>query len=236
MYAQTSMKGMNTALKADPAALLFCRDLGAAAGNVVSIASQQKKASGEILFGEGDDADSVYEVVSGMMRLYKLMPDGRRQITGFVTSGKLVGNPADLMRPYTAEAVTDVVVRRYPRAAFDRLIDQVPGFARRLLSVANDELRMAQDQMLLLGRKTATEKVASFLLRMADDLGGEEMDVPMGRNDIADHLGLTIETVCRTLTRLKREGIIALPTPGHIEILDRDELEDLAMGGSDADV
>lgn len=236
MYAQTTMKSM-TAIKADPIGVVFCRDLGAMAGNVVSIASQQKKAAGEILFGEGDDADSVYEVVTGMMRLYKLMPDGRRQITGFVTPGKLVGGvTSDLLRPYTAEAVTDIVVRRYPRAAFDRLIDQVPGFARRLLSAANDELRMAQDQMLLLGRKTATEKVASFLLRMAEDLGGEEMDVPMGRNDIADHLGLTIETVCRTLTRLKRERIIALPTPGHIEILDRDELEDLAMGGSDADI
>lgn len=230
----------NTVPKIDFSALAVCRGLGRdAETNIMAITSLQKKGAGETIFWEGDAADSVFEVVKGTIRLHKLLPDGRRQVTGFLCAGHLVGLAPEGTWIYSAEAITEVTLCRYRRSAFERLIDTVPGFARRVLTVTSHELRAAQDQMLLLGRKTATERVASFLLLMAEQQGGEdtkEISVPMGRNDIADYLGLTVETVCRTLMQLRRNKLIELPTHGHIVILSRDELEDLAAGGTDSDL
>jgi len=224
----------NAAAKHDAAALAVGRGLGRQASEpLMAISTLQKKAAGETVFAEGDQADSVYEVVRGMVRLYKLLPDGRRLITGFLSAGNLLGLAPDGVCVYTAEAINEVTLCRYKRAAFERLIDEVPGFAKRLLEVTSHELRAAQDRMLLLGRKSATEKVASFLLLMADRQGSDDLDeveVPMTRTDIADYLGLTIETVSRTLTKLKQDGVIALPTFARIEILDQDRLEELAAG------
>jgi CRP/FNR family transcriptional regulator, anaerobic regulatory protein len=210
-----------------------------ASGHLMAISSLQKKAPGETLFAEGDTADSVYEVVQGTLRLYKLLPDGRRLITGFLSAGHLLGLAPEGICVYTAEAITEVTLCRYKRAAFERLIDEVPGFAKRLLAVTSHELRAAQDRMLLLGRKTATEKVASFLLLMAErhgEEGADEIDVPMTRSDIADYLGLTIETVSRTLTKLKQDGLIALASAGCIALLDRDRLDELAAGECSAEL
>jgi CRP/FNR family transcriptional regulator, anaerobic regulatory protein len=207
--------------------------------HVAAIGSIERKAPGETLFTEGDETNSIYEVVHGMVRLYKLLPDGRRQITGFLSAGQLLGLAPEGTCIYSAEAITEVTLCRYARAAFERLIDEVPGFAKRLIAVASHELRAAQEQMLLLGRKTATEKVASFLLLIAREQeanGIEKVDVPMSRNDIADYLGLTIETVSRTLTKLKQDGLIALPSPTRIEIRDRGKLEELAAGEFDTDI
>ena len=219
-------------------ALLFSNSPGRQVnGHLAAISSLQRKAPGEILFGEGDELTSVYEIVRGMLRLVKLLPDGRRQITGFLSAGHLLGLAPEGVSVYTAEAVTEVTLCRYGRAAFERLIDEVPGFAKRLLAATSHELRVAQEQMLLLGRKTATEKVASFLLLIANEQAGndvQEMDLPMTRCDIADYLGLTIETVSRTLTKLKQDGLIALPSPTRIEFRDRDQLKELAAGDLDA--
>jgi CRP/FNR family transcriptional regulator len=227
----------NTAPKVDFTALAVCRGLGReATSNIMAITSLQKKAAGATIFSEGDAADSVFEVVTGTLRLHKLLPDGRRQVTGFLCAGHLIGLAPEGTWVYTAEAITDVTLCRYRRPAFERLIDTVPGFARRVLTATSHELRVAQDQMLLLGRKTAAERVASFLLLMADQQGSEAISVPMGRNDIADYLGLTIETVCRSLSQLKRSELIELPTHAHIVIRDRDELEELAAGGRDLDL
>lgn len=209
-----------------------------ATSHVAAIGSIERKAAGEILFAEGDETNSIYEVVRGMVRLYKLLPDGRRQITGFLSAGQLLGLAPEGVCIYSAEAITEVTLCRYARATFERLIDEVPGFAKRLIAVASHELRAAQEQMLLLGRKTATEKVASFLLLIARKQqmdGAEIVEVPMSRNDIADYLGLTIETVSRTLTKLKQDGLIALPAPTRIEIRDRGKLEEMAAGETDAD-
>jgi len=227
----------NTVPKVDFAALAVCRGLGReTTSNIMAITSLQKKAAGETVFCEGEAADSVFEVVSGTLRLHKLLPDGRRQVTGFLCAGHLIGLAPEGTWVYTAEAITDVTLCRYRRPAFERLIDTVPGFARRVLTATSHELRVAQDQMLLLGRKTAPERVASFLLLMADQQGGGEINVPMGRNDIADYLGLTVETVCRTLTQLKRGKLIELPAHGRIVIRDRDGLEALSAGGIDCDL
>ena len=227
----------NTATRMEPAALSISADLGPqGASRLMAVSSLHRKAAGETLFAEGDEADSVYEVVRGMLRLCKILPDGRRQITGFLSAGQFLGLAPEGVCVYTAEAITEVTLCRYKRTAFDRLIDEVPGFAKRVLAVASHELSAAQNQMLLLGRKSAVEKVASFLLLMAEQAGAEEeraVGLPMTRSDIADYLGLTIETVSRTLTKLKQDGLIALPTPDRIQIRDRDQLEELAAGESD---
>jgi CRP/FNR family transcriptional regulator, anaerobic regulatory protein len=234
MYAQAAS---SVTVRTDIAELGVTRGLSRqATGHLMAISSLQRIAPGATLFAEGDDADSVYEVVHGMLRLYKLLSDGRRLITGFLSAGHLLGLASEGVCVFTAEAITEVTLCRYKRPAFERLIDEVPGFARRLLTITSDELRAAQDRMLLLGRKSASEKVASFILLMADRQGRsgvEVVDVPMTRNDIADYLGLTIETVSRTLSKLRQDGLIAL-TPARIEICDRDELEELAAGESDA--
>lgn len=225
----------NTSASINFASLAICHGLGRqAATRVATIGTLQKVVPGQTVFSEGDQAESVYEVVRGMLRLYKLLPDGRRQITGFLSAGHLLGLVHDELYLYTAEAITEVTLCRYPRTRFDRLVDEVPGFARRLLAVTSDELRAAQDQMLLLGRKTATEKIASFLLMMAerhsDNESMDEVQIPMGRNDVADYLGLTTETVSRALAKLKCQGVITLSTPAHIEFSNRDRLEELAAG------
>jgi CRP/FNR family transcriptional regulator len=219
---------------------VVCRGLSQqAARPLMAISSLHRKAPGEVLFAEGDEADSIYEVVRGTVRLYKLLPDGRRLVTAFLSAGHLLDLALDGVCAYTAEAITDVTLRRYKRSAFERLVDEVPGLAKRLLAVTSDELCDAQDRMLLLGRKSAMEKMASFLVLMAGPQSGddaEEVAIPMTRSDIADYLGLTIGTVSRTLTKLIRQGVIALPTANRIEIRDRDDLEELAAGGTDDDL
>jgi CRP/FNR family transcriptional regulator len=231
-YAQavsTASTGVNFAT------LAVCRGLGQkATSRVAEISSLRKLQPGEVMFAEGDEADAVYEVVRGMLKLYKLLPDGRRQVTGFLSAGNLVGLAHENLYLYTAEAITAVLVCRYPRQRFDRLVEEVPGFARRLLAATSDELRAAQDQMVLLGRKAAEEKLASFLQLMGQRRGGgedpDEVLLPMSRADIADYLGLTIETVSRTLSKLKSDGVIAIPCASSIKLRDRDRLQHLAAG------
>ena len=237
MYAGTAVA--KEASRFDLTRSVVCRGLSQqAARPLMAIISLHRKAAGEVLFAEGDEADSIYEVVRGTVRLYKLLPDGRRLITAFLSAGHLLGLALDGVCVDTAEAVTDVTLCRYKRAAFERLVDEVPGLAKRLLAVTSDELRAAQERMLLLGRKSATEKVASFLMLMAAQQGSDDaaaVAIPMTRRDIADYLGLTIETVSRTLTTLKQQGVIALPTATRIEIRDRDDLEEFS-GETDDDL
>jgi len=218
----------------DYAALAVCRGLDReAVRHVAAMSALLSLAPGEELYSEGDRADSIYEVISGMLRVYRVLPDGRRQITGFLSAGHLAGLAHHGLCLYTIDAVTSATLCRYPAARLDDMFDQVPGFARRILAATSDELRAAQDQMLLLGRKTAAEKIASFLLKMAAHQGNDdEALLPMTRNDIADHLGLTTETVSRTLTRLKSRGTIALPTFERVEFRRRKELKELAAGQS----
>ena len=234
MYAAVAS---TNATNLNVAALAMCRGLAKnATTRIVAVSTLERAKAGETLFTEGDRADGIYEVVSGMLRLYKVLPDGRRQITGFLSAGQILGLAPRGTHMYSAEAINDVSLCRYPRVGLDRLIDEVPALARRLLAVTSHELCTAQDQMLLLGRKAAREKVASFLLLMADQqANGDEVAVPMSRSDIADYLGLTTETVSRTFTKLKTLGLIALPTANRVEIRDRDQLEDFAIGQTEDD-
>ncbi|WP_247887342.1 helix-turn-helix domain-containing protein [Azospirillum sp. SYSU D00513] len=182
------------------------------------------------LFAEGDAANAVYRVMDGLVRLYKLLPDGRRQIIGFLRGGDMMGLAAGERFAYTAEAVVPSTVRRIPRARVTALMDERPALARTLLAAMTAELMAAQEQMLLLGRKTAREKLATFLLandERAQDASGR-IDLPMSRTDIADYLGLTTETVSREFTKLKTARVIRLMEGGKVELVDRDTLSELA--------
>jgi CRP/FNR family transcriptional regulator, nitrogen fixation regulation protein len=180
------------------------------------------------IYAEGDGSDCWYKVVSGTVRVCKLLADGRRHIAEFCLSGDCFGVDGDGERGYSAEAVDDVIVMRYQRKATERLIDQNPALARHLRDAMLRDLANAHGRTLLLGRMTATERVATFLLEMFDRRDRTKgLELPMPRTDIADYLGLTIETVCRILSLFKRDGVIAIPTPHRVELLDRDALEAL---------
>jgi CRP/FNR family nitrogen fixation transcriptional regulator len=192
------------------------------------IGTRRSFANGEQIYSEGDTADFWCRVVSGTVRICKLLADGRRHIAEFCFAGDYFGLPPAGIRAFSAEAVGDVVLIRYPQRAADRLIDENPRLARRLCEKTLNDLAHAQSRMLLLSRMTASERVASFLLELAERRDSPRaLDIPMSRYDIADYLGLTMETVCRTLSAFKREGMIALPTPQRIELRDREALEAL---------
>ena len=180
------------------------------------------------IYAEGDGSDCWYKVVSGTVRVCKLLADGRRHIAEFCLSGDCFGVDGGGERGYSAEAVDDVIVMRYQRKATERLIDQNPALARHLRDAMLRDLANAHGRTLLLGRMTATERVATFLLEMFDRRDRTRgLELPMPRTDIADYLGLTIETVCRILSLFKRDGVIVIPSPHRIELLDRDALEAL---------
>jgi CRP/FNR family transcriptional regulator, nitrogen fixation regulation protein len=146
------------------------------------------------------------------VRTYRLLSDGRRQIDGFHLPGDIFGLEAGEERRTGADAVTDTTVTAFRRSDRDALTGDAGALAREVVAAMLRALERAQDHMLLLGRKSAKERVASFLLGLSRRAGtGGAIALPMSRTDIADHLGLTIESVSRTLTQLEREGVIALP-------------------------
>jgi len=200
-----------------------------------SIGSVCHFARNRTIFSDGDAALYAYRVLSGAVRLVKLMADGRRHIAGFQLSGDLFGLEWSSEYTLTAEAVSDVVLVRYARNTLDRLGDERVDVRRQLTDRLKADLREAHAHLISLGCQSAKERVASFLLHLARR---EEQDatieVPMGRQDIADYLGLTIETVCRTLTELKDVQVIAIPSRHQIAIRDFDRLESIADCGSDA--
>jgi len=187
------------------------------------------------IIDEGEAADYLFNVTDGAVKLYKLLPDGRRQITGFLFAGDFLGIAMNEKYAYSAEALGRVSLCRFPRRKLEALLDEFPKLEKRLLGMASNELVQAQDQILLLGRKTAQEKIVSFLLNLSDRVvrrGGDPspISLPMGRSDIADYLGLTTETVSRTITHLKRDGLIRLLQGGRVDLPDLAALRVLADG------
>lgn len=203
------------------------------------ISSLQEVHAKEVIFWEGDPSSYVYEVLEGVVLLYKLTPDGRRQITDFVYPGQPFGLGARGQHRYTAEAVTSARLCRYSHDRLDQSMASFPALSHTFLEWTRNELAAAQDQMLLLGRKSAMEKIASFLLRLSERSDERHDDplnlfVPMTRNDIGDYLGLTTETVSRTITLLDKMGVISRPDQHNIVIRDFDHLVDLADDDNDA--
>jgi len=189
----------------------------------------------DILFYEGDHAHAVYHVVEGMLRIGQLLPDGRRHILGFLAPGDVAGLTLGEIHAHTAEAVTPTILSLIPRPRLDEAMAQRPALGRRLLTTMQANLAAAQEQLLLLGRKGALERLASFLvlLHQRQTRGGETtriVHLPMGRGDIADYLGMTTETVSRSFTRLRNTGHIHLVDVYEVELLDPRRLADIAAG------
>jgi CRP-like cAMP-binding protein len=173
------------------------------------------------IYGEGETADYLYKVVSGAVRTYKVLADGRRQIGAFHLPGDLFGLEAGDEHSFSAEAVTDAKILVVKRSAVVALAERDHEVAHQLWTITSRELRRVQDHILLL-IKTAKERVVDFLLEMAHRVpGSNQVDLPMSRQDIADYLGLTIETVSRTLTDLENMAAIELPTSRRVVLRNR---------------
>jgi CRP/FNR family transcriptional regulator, nitrogen fixation regulation protein len=168
------------------------------------------------IFGENEPAEYLYKVVSGSVRTYKILSDGRRQIGGFYLPGEIFGLSFDAEHTMSAEAIADSKVLVVKRSALDALADRNPVISRELFTLTGRELQRVQNRILLL-IKSAQERVAGFLVEMADRAITEgAIELPMSRQDIADYLGLTIETVSRTLTALESSRAIGVPTSRRI--------------------
>ena len=173
------------------------------------------------IFGEDEVADYIYKVVSGTVRTYKILSDGRRQIGGFYLPGDIFGLESADEHTLSAEAITDAKILVIKKSALTTRAGHDAAVARELFALTARELRRVQDRILLL-IKSAQERVASFLLEMAERTpAGNAIELPMSRQDIADYLGLTIETVSRTLTSLESRAAIEVPTSRRIVLRNR---------------
>jgi CRP/FNR family transcriptional regulator, nitrogen fixation regulation protein len=179
------------------------------------------------IYGEGEPADYLYKVVSGTVRTYKVLSDGRRQIGAFYMPGDVFGLETSDEHTFSAEAISDSKVLVIKRSTLVALAGRNNEVARQLWALTGLELSRVQDHILLL-IKTAQERVAGFLLEMADRAcSGNSLELPMSRQDIADYLGLTIETVSRTLTTLENAATIELPSSRRIVLRNRSALSRL---------
>jgi len=198
---------------------------------------RQRVKSGQTLLWEGDDVPLVANVLKGVLKLVVAAADGREQIVGIVFASDFIGRPFGKKSPYRVTAMTDAEVCIYNRNSFDAFAEEHPHLQQKLLRRTLDDLDRARYWMMLLGRKSAGEKVASFLLDMAERLSGHEgamrreegFELPFGRQQIADILGLTIETTCRQLTRMRSAGLLDLPSRRQVVIRDQRAME-LAAG------
>ena len=182
--------------------------------------------AGHSLLWEGDEAPTVANVLTGVLKLVVATADGREQIVGLVFASDFIGRPFGKTSPYRVTALTDAEVCVFGRQRFDAFAERHPHLQQKLLHRTLDELDRARHWMMLLGRKSAPEKVATFLLDMEErlprDAGGDgSFELPFGRQQIADILGLTIETTSRQLTRMRSDGVVDLPSRRAVRIADR---------------
>lgn len=187
---------------------------------------------GKEVYGEKEPAEYVYQVKSGAVRSHKLLSDGRRQIGAFHLAGDIFGLENGDEHRFTAEAIVDTTVRLIRRQSLEMVAESDAMVARNLLSMTTTNLQHAEDHMLLLGRKTSLERVAAFLLEMDKRLTAAGiLALPMSRRDIADYLGLTLETVSRALSRLHELKVLGFigNTQRQIVLLDRQQLANLDL-------
>ena len=189
-------------------------------------------AAKETLFLEGEQADAAYNLTDGVLRLYRIFDDGRRQVVGFLLPGDFVAIGPGGQHGFSADAVTPVTLCRFPRKAFAALLDAKPTLLHRLYDGAEHDLERARDHMMALGQRSAREKIAWFLVHLRRrfarlDPVSDTVPIPMSRQDIADYLGLTIETVSRTLSGLARDKAIAI-LPNGVRVTDSRKIERLA--------
>jgi CRP/FNR family nitrogen fixation transcriptional regulator len=189
------------------------------------IATEFSYSKEEEIYGEGEPSEYVYQVIRGAVRTYKLLNDGRRQIGAFYLPGDIFGLQSGPVHRLTAEAVSDTTVRLVKRRSLEQAAGITVQVAQSLWAMTAGELRHAEDHMLLLGRKNAMERVASFLLEMDRRLAKTGMmALPMCRRDIGDYLGLTLETVSRALSQLHNEGVLGFSGARQIVLRNRQRL------------
>lgn len=207
-----------------------------------AIKSYRTFRPGEEITAMGEETDFLGSVVSGVVSLSRIMSDGRRQMVGLLFPSDFIGRPMRPRAPYDAIAVSDVRLCIFSRPRFEALLRDTPSLEQRLLEMTLDELDAAREWMVLLGRKTAREKLASFFAlaarRMAAGRGARldervTLELPLTREDMADYLGLTIETVSRQIGALKKEGVIELADTRHLIVPDFNALLDVAGDDSD---
>ena len=198
--------------------------------------------AGQTVIWSGDRMDFVASVVTGIAKLTQTMEDGRRQMVGLLLPSDFVGRPGRQIAAYDVTAVNDVVMCCFRKKPFEDLMAHTPHVAQRLLEMTLDELDAAREWMLLLGRKTAREKIASLLsiiarrdasLKLRSASGHVTLDLPLTREEMADYLGLTLETVSRQMSALKRDGVIGLEGKRHIMVPDFDLLVEEAGDDND---
>ena len=188
---------------------------------------------GETIFNQGDPAEYAYKVISGAVRLCRHLSDGRRQIAQFLFPGDFFNIVAASENGFTAEAVSDVVLMSFPQRQLQKFREERSSVQERFMTFLSERVLDAQNHLMVLGRQTATERVASFLMLLWERIGDEDdklLDVPMSRLDIADYLGLTIETVCRVLSKMKRMRIIDILDQRQLTLRNIDSLHALADG------
>jgi len=197
-----------------------------------SMAQTISFAAKETIFLENDDSDAAFTVTEGALRLYRTFADGRRQVISFLLPGDFISVEADGRHEYSADSITEVTLCCFPKKQFAAVVKQRPHVLQRLYETTARELINAREHMLTLGQRSAAEKLAWFLVHLGIrqsciDFEPNIVELPMSRQDIADHLGLTIETVSRTFSGFAREGIIAI-TPHGVDLLNCKKLEKLA--------
>ena len=189
----------------------------------------------ELVFAEGDPTTHIYKIETGAVCLYKVLSDGRRQVLGFAYPGDLIGLGAQGEHFMNAQAMKPTRLRSLPISILKQIASQDPRLGYKLYQVLAEELAATRDLMLTTGQRSAVERVAAFLVALSrrnerNGLAPETIDLPMTRSDIADFLGLTIETVSRTLTKLRMSGIVDLPQSAHVHLLETERLQHLADG------
>jgi len=189
------------------------------------VASEFSYKKEEEIYGEGEPSEYLYQIICGAVRTYKLLSDGRRQIGAFHLPGDVFGLDPGSEHRLTAEAIVDTTVRLVSRRSLEKAAASNVQVARNLWTLTASDLRHAEDHMLLLGRKTAMERVATFLLEMDRRLAkADMMALPMCRRDIGDYLGLTLETVSRALSQLSDDGILMFSSARQIALRNRRRL------------
>ena len=217
----------------------LCQPLDAAALDEISSEAQQLTLPAHsAVFREGDPAGRVFTLIDGVAKLSRLLPDGKQQVVGFRFAGDVIGYTTLEDYPFDAELLTDAKICRLDRGQLEGLLRRYPKLERRMLDLCVQELTTTQEQLVTVGRRSAEARVAAFLLSLVEasrrrGQPRQVLDMPMTRADIADFLGLTLETVSRSLTAFRKRGWIREPVHHRVELLDVPAITALAEGTSD---
>ncbi|MEM9426957.1 MAG: Crp/Fnr family transcriptional regulator [Pseudomonadota bacterium] len=198
------------------------------------IAARKRLTAGQTHVFEGDVTHSFANVTSGVAKLVRGAEDGRSQIVGLLFPSDFIGGtlgPSNVApSPYSIESVSDVELCIFPKTKFEGLLHDYPSLEFKLFNRTMSELQVAREWMVLLGRKTAEERVATFLLHVSEKMenvtckGSSSFELPLNRADIADYIGLTLETVSRQMSRLRKDGIIHIESAKHVTFVDKERL------------